>query len=216
MKKIIAVFLAVNMVLLYCGNVLAEIIHLKDGSITKGEIIETLQDSIKVKTKFGDITIPKSDIEKIEYEEEKEKEKKVELAKKFTVVFIMGDNKPAEFTVKGIPKRYKSWDIFYGETKISKMNFLQILGREKEWDNGKLICGTVGVSAAAVITIIPTKDVLLLISGILFLIGGSIDLYQAAPPNWLDLEKTVEIARGYNIINKFDDPNPVIIQSISQ
>lgn len=66
MKKMIATILYF---LIFAVSVFAETIYLKDGTTIKGEITETLQDSIKVKTKFGEMTIPKSDIDKIEYGE---------------------------------------------------------------------------------------------------------------------------------------------------
>lgn len=84
MKKMIATALCF---LIFTIPVFAETIYLKDGTITKGEITKTSEDSIAVKTKFGEITIPKSDIEKVEYDKaETQKESKIEQTNKENVV----------------------------------------------------------------------------------------------------------------------------------
>lgn len=124
MKKIIAVFLVASMVFLYCGNAIAEIIHLKDGTSTKGEITETSGDSITVKTKFGEMTIPKSDIDRVEYGETKPiQEKKDEPTEKKEGDYFQGN-----IDGQSLAKKIYHGGVGWGIGAYAGHFFLGILG----------------------------------------------------------------------------------------
>jgi len=61
-------------VLLLVAAAVADTIHLKDGTRLKGEIVSDKEETIRLKMKYGEVTIQKSDIERIERDAPAEKE----------------------------------------------------------------------------------------------------------------------------------------------
>ena len=68
--KIIILFVAIALII--CISLGAEIIHLKNGDIITGTIVETTEDLAVVETEQGKLEIKKEDILKIEYSESNE------------------------------------------------------------------------------------------------------------------------------------------------
>lgn len=56
------------------GVVFSETVYLKDGSKVVGTIIQSDENSVKIKTDLGELIIPKDKIKRISYTEEKEDE----------------------------------------------------------------------------------------------------------------------------------------------
>ena len=86
----------VFLLVVFSSVVFGETIYLRDGSVVTGDIIKTTADSIVVKTDYGDLTISKDKIERIEYEKPsvptkpehpKEKREKKETGEKYGVGF---------------------------------------------------------------------------------------------------------------------------------
>ena len=66
--------LVAAVVWLVATTVVAEIVHLKNGDILHGNVISVNSREITLETPYGRLKIPKSDIQRIDYEEKSMKD----------------------------------------------------------------------------------------------------------------------------------------------
>ena len=66
MKKIINLVVIVNILI---GSAMAEVVYLRDGQVVKGDIISQDSSIMKIKTEYGNISLPKGNVEKIAFED---------------------------------------------------------------------------------------------------------------------------------------------------
>ncbi len=70
MKQARDVFLIVSALSLLTGLALAEVVYLKNGDIVHGELVGANNTQVTLKTAYGELEIPKKDIQRIDYQGE--------------------------------------------------------------------------------------------------------------------------------------------------
>ena len=68
MKQARDVFLIVSALSLLTGLALAEVVYLNNGDIVHGELVGANNTQVTLKTAYGELEIPKKDIQRIDYQ----------------------------------------------------------------------------------------------------------------------------------------------------
>lgn len=100
------------------------IVHLKDGNVIRGTIIDQDENSITLKTAFGDLTIEKENIKLIEPEAK-------------TVMINLKDGAVLKGKILSQDEQFITIETSLGQLKIERKNILKIEDVKETWKNEK-------------------------------------------------------------------------------